>query len=133
MLTVLLDTHILVWWQSGQGRLSRAQTRTLLEVEDGSVAAAISGITLWEVASLVDRGRVQIAGSLDVWLDEIQSHPRLIVLPITAAIAAESVRIGRNFPKDPADRIIVATARCHGLRLLTADEDIRRWGGVPLI
>jgi PIN domain nuclease of toxin-antitoxin system len=55
------------------------------------------------------------------------------VLPITAAVAAESARLGRDFPKDPADRIIVATARCHGLRLVTADEHIRRWGKVPVV
>jgi PIN domain nuclease of toxin-antitoxin system len=133
MLSVLLDTHILVWWQSDQGRLSKAQTRALLEVEAGSVSAAISDVTLWEAAVLVDRGRLQIAGSPDVWLDEVQNHPRLTMLPITAAVAVESVRLGRGFPKDPADRIIVATARCHGLRLLTADENIRRWGKVPVI
>jgi PIN domain nuclease of toxin-antitoxin system len=104
-----------------------------LEVEAGSVAAAISGITLWEAAVLVEKGRLQIAGSLDLWLDEIQRHPLLTVLPITAAVAIESVRLGRDFPKDPADRLIVATARCHGLRLLTADENIRRWGKVPVI
>ena len=48
-------------------------------------------------------------------------------------VAAESARLGRDFPKDPADRIIAATARCHGLRLMTADENIRRWGKVPVI
>ncbi len=133
MLSVLLDTHILVWWQADQGHLSKAQTRTLMEVEAGHASAAISDITLWEAALLVDRGRLQIDGSLDIWLDEIQSHPRLTVLPITAAVAAESVRLGRDFPKDPADRIIAATARCHGLRLMTADENIRRWGKVPVI
>jgi PIN domain nuclease of toxin-antitoxin system len=79
-----------------------------------------------------DQGRLQIDGSLDVRLDEFQSHPRLTVLPVTAAVAAESVRLGRDFPKDPADRIIAATARCHGLRLMTADENIRRWGKLPL-
>jgi PIN domain nuclease of toxin-antitoxin system len=133
MRSVLLDTHILVWWQSDQGGLTKAQTRTLLEVDAGNAAAAISDITLWEAALLVDRGRLQIAGALDVWLDEIQTHPRLSVLPISATVAAESVRLGRDFPKDPADRIIVATARCHGLWLLTADEDIRQWGKVPVI
>ncbi len=133
MLSALLDTHILVWWLSDQGRLSRAQVRALSEIDSGSATGAISGMTLWEVAVLVERGRLQIGGSVDVWLEEIQSHPRLTVLPITAAIAIESERLGPNFPKDPADRIIAATARCHGLRLLTADDKIRRWGGVPII
>jgi PIN domain nuclease of toxin-antitoxin system len=55
------------------------------------------------------------------------------VLPMTSRIAVESVRLGPDFPKDPADQIIVATARCHGLSLITADEDIRRWGKLPVI
>jgi len=133
MTSVLLDTHILVWWQLDQGRLSKAQTRTLMDVEAGNVSAAISDITLWEAAVLAERGRLEIAGSPDVWLDDIENDPRLTLLPITAKVAAESVRLGRDFPKDPADRIIVATARCHGLQLVTADEQIRRWGKVPVI
>jgi len=66
-----------------------------------------------------------------MWLEEIESE--LVVLPITARIAAESVRLGDDFPKDPAGQLIAATARCHGLTLMTADERIRRWGRVPLL
>ena len=62
-----------------------------------------------------------------------QSDPLLAVLPITARIAAEGVQLDAGFHKDPADRIIVATARCHALRLATADDRIHRWGKVPLI
>jgi PIN domain nuclease of toxin-antitoxin system len=64
---------------------------------------------------------------LDVWLDSIDSHPFLTILPLTARNAAESVRLGDDFPNDPADQIIVATARCHNLTLITADERIRKW------
>jgi PIN domain nuclease of toxin-antitoxin system len=133
MTSVLLDTHILIWWLLDQGHLSRAQTRTLQDVDSGRVSAAISGITLWEAAILAERGRVEIAGSPEVWLDEIENHPLLTVLPISAKVAAESGRLGGDFPKDPADRLIVATARCHGLRLVTADDRIRRWGKVPVV
>jgi PIN domain nuclease of toxin-antitoxin system len=69
----------------------------------------------------------------EVWLEQLENHPLLAVLPLTARIAAESVRLGEDFPKDPADQIIVATARCHSLRLVTADQRIRRWGKVPLV
>ena len=133
MLSVLLDTHILIWWQSDQGRLSRTQLQALEELEARNLPVAVSGITLWEAALLVERGRLEIAGPLDTWLEEVQSHPLVEVLPITARIATESVRLGRGCPRDPADQIIVATARCHGLRLMTADAQIRRWGKVPLI
>ena len=133
MPSLLLDTHILVWWRSDPRKLSKAQARALQEVEAYGPPAAISAITLWELAKLVERGRREIAVPLDIWLEEIESSPSVRVLPLSARIAAESVRLGADFPKDPADQMIVATARCNGLHLLTADERIRRWGRVPVI
>jgi PIN domain nuclease of toxin-antitoxin system len=133
MLSVLLDTHILLWWRTGTGRLTPAQTRTLEDHERKGWPLAISAITLWELANLVAAGRRQISLPLDSWLEEIENHPLITVLPLTARIVAESVQLGADFHKDPADRIIVATARCHGMRLVTADERIRRWGRVPLV
>ena len=82
---------------------------------------------------MIERGRVEVTVPLDDWLAEIESHPLLAVLPLSPRIVAESVRLGADFHRDPADRLIVATARCHGLKLVTADERIRRWGKVPLI
>jgi PIN domain nuclease of toxin-antitoxin system len=133
MLSILLDTHILVWWRLGTGRLTRVQSRSLLDLEQRGMPAAISSITLWELAKMVERGRLQIDLPLDVWLEEIEADPLLTVLPITARVAAESIQLGKDFHKDPADQIIVATARCQGLRLMTADGRIRRWGKVPLV
>ena len=80
-----------------------------------------------------ERGLLEITIPWDAWLEEMESNALLNILPITAAIAAESVRLGDNFPRDPADQIIVATARCHDLRLLTADQSIRGWGKVTVI
>ena len=133
MLSVLLDTHILIWWRWDPRRLTKVQAVTLRELEQLGQPAGLSAITLWELAKLAERGRQESPLPLDIWLEEIEEHPFLSVLPLTARIAAESVRLGEGFPKDPADQIIVATARCHGLRLLTADEQIRRWGKVPVI
>ena len=133
MLSVLLDTHVLVWWRLDPGKLSKAQSQTLLELEKRGRPAGISAITLRELAKMVEQGRQKITRSLDMWLQETEEHPLLTVLPITARIAAESVRLGDDFPRDPADQIIVATARCHGLRLLTGDQRILRWGKVPVI
>ena len=70
---------------------------------------------------------------MDAWLDSTYSHPLLIIFPLTAKIAAESVRLGDDFPNDPADQIIVATACCHNLTLITADERIRKWGKVRVV
>ena len=64
-------------------------------------------------------------GSVDVLLSEIENHPRFEVLPITARIALESTRLGPSFHRDPADQLIAAPCRVHGLTLLTADERIR--------
>lgn len=133
MLSLLLDTHILIWWRSDPQRLTKAQAAALASLESHGAAAAISAITLWEMAKMLELGRAEITVPLDDWLTEIESHPLLAVLPLSARIVAESVRLGADFHRDPADQIIVATARCHGLKLLTADERIRRWGKVPVI
>src|SRR4030081_592776 len=94
---------------------------------------AISAITFRDIAWMVACGRLEIAISLDAWMAEIESNPFLTIIPITPKVTAESARLGADFPRDPANQIIVATARCHGLRLMTADSQIRRWGKVPLV
>jgi len=133
MVSLLLDTHILLWWRSEPAKLSVGQAEALLECERGNQPVAISAITLWELAKLVERGRRQIEIPLREWLEEIETHPRLRVLPLTARIIAESTQLGEGFHNDPADQLIVATARCHGLRLVTANERIRRCGKVAVV
>ena len=133
MTTVLLDTHILIWWRLDAGKLDSEQIRLLLDLDSRGEPAGISAISLWEMALLAARGRIAVSRPLDLWLSEVENDPLLEVFPLTARIAAESVQLGEDFHCDPADRIIVATARCHGLRLVTADERIRRWGKLPLI
>jgi PIN domain nuclease of toxin-antitoxin system len=132
MPTILLDTHILIWWRLDSRHLSRGQVQILQDLENRQEPIAVSAITLWEIAILSARGRIEIAGSLEAWLREIEGHALIEVLPLTARIAAESVRLGPDFHRDPADQIIVATARLHGLSLMTADERIRSWGKVPV-
>ena len=133
MSAILLDTHILIWWRLDSRRLSRIQVRRLQDLESRQEQIAISAITLWEIAMLAARGRIEFAEPPDVWLEEIERHALIEVLPLTARIAAESVRLGPDFHSDPADQMIVATARLHGLPLMTADERIRRWGKVPVL
>lgn len=133
-MSLLLDTHILLWWlKDFPGRLSKTQKHALEELNLRGEPASVSVISLWELAMLLQRGRLAITESLDEWLRDVESHPLLMTLPLTAAIAVESVRLGPDFNRDPADQIIVATARCHGLTLVTADERIRKWGKVKVI
>jgi len=133
LISYLLDTHILFWWRMDFSRLTRAQAQILDELEEGDQPAGLSAISLRELAQMIHRGRAVVEMQLDAWLDSIESHPLLTILPLTGKIAAESVRLGDDFPNDPADQIIVATARCHNLTLITADERIRKWGKVRVV
>jgi PIN domain nuclease of toxin-antitoxin system len=130
-MSLLLDTHVLVWWDLDDPQLPPRFSKRIDEaLSKGSVA--ISSISLWEIAKLVELKRLSPQISVDEWLGELEGHPQLEVLNVTARIAVESTRLGPSFPGDPADQLIAATARCHGLRLLTTDRRIRESGVVAL-
>jgi PIN domain nuclease of toxin-antitoxin system len=131
-LTLLLDTHILLWWLV-DGHLSDVQKAAMERSIIADRPLGVSAISLWEVAKLAERGRLRLTQSVDTILEEIEQHPSVEILPITGRIAAESTRLGPKMPTDPADQLIVATARIHGLRLVTADTRIRDAGGVSVI
>jgi PIN domain nuclease of toxin-antitoxin system len=133
MARILLDTHILIWWRLNSRRLDRNRARRLQELENKQQPVSISAISLWEIAVLASHDRIEIDDPLDGWLEETEAHPLIEVLPLSARVAAESVRLGPDFHNDPADRIIAATARVHGLYLMTADDRIRKWGQVPVL
>jgi len=130
--TLLLDTHVVLWWLFDAPQypeLFRARVERALEAGE---RVGLSAISLWEIAKLFELGRLEFELVLDDVLHLLESNGSIRVLPLTRQIAAESTRLGRTFPKDPADQIIAATARCHELRLLTADEAIRRSNVVAL-
>lgn len=120
---ILLDTHVLLWMSSASRRLS-AKARTAIQDARGSGGIFISDITLWEIALLARRGRLEIAGTVDSFVHEISAP--VVIKPITAAIASMAVHFPEKYPKDPADRIIGATSRVESLPLVTADEQLRR-------
>lgn len=93
----------------------------------------ISAISLWEIAKLVERGRIRLPVAIDSILAQIEADPGFVVVPIDARIAADSTRLGPDAPSDPADRIIMGTARCHSLTLITADQRIRATGLVKVL
>jgi PIN domain nuclease of toxin-antitoxin system len=119
---ILLDTHVLVWMSLDPGRLSR-QASAAIQAARGSGGIYISDITLWEIALLARRGRLEITGTVDSFVHEI-SVP-VVVKPVTAAIASMAVQFPEEYPKDPADRLIGATSRIEMLPLVTADEHLR--------
>lgn len=120
---VLLDTHILIWWLQDSTRLSTEQQHAL---ESASAAAPllVSDISLWEVAMLHDLGRIRLTIPLRDWLEKAVAPPLVRRIGISPAIAAELANLPESFHRDPADRILVATARTLGATLLTQDRRI---------
>jgi PIN domain nuclease of toxin-antitoxin system len=127
---IVVDTHAAVWLTQQQELLSEAATAALIE-ERRSGRMAIADITLREIAVQVQRGRLTVSSSLDVYLRFIESL--FLVVPINGVIAEQSARFTSNYPKDPADRLIGATARVHKARLVTKDEGIRGSGEVNCV
>lgn len=124
-MTLLLDTHAWIWWVDQDRRLGAAAIAALdqLPVDQRPF---LSDISLWEVATLVERGRLELDVPLSEWLDAA-AHPRSVrLLPISPAIAAGIAALPGTFHRDPADRVIVATSRVMGLPLLTHDTRIIR-------
>ena len=119
----LLDTHVLVWWLTDPGRLSPAQ-RKVVAAAGADSPLLVSDISLWEVATLYDLGRIRITMPLRQWLEKAVAPPLVRRQGLTPAIAAELAALPDTFHRDPADRILVATARVIGATLLTQDHRI---------
>ena len=128
----LLDTHILLWWLVGAGRLSHAQAKAIGDASDES-PLWVSEITLWEIAMLADLGRVNLRLPLRDWLEQATAPPLVRRFSITPTIAAETAQLPESFHRDPADRIIVATTMVHNATLLTSDRRIIESGLVRTI
>lgn len=121
----LMDTHAWIWWIEQDARLG-AKAIAALDALPADRRPFLCDVSLWEVATLVERGRLQIDVPLDDWLNAA-AHPRSVqLLPVTPRIAAEVARLPETFHRDPADRLIVATSRAHRIPVLSHDERIRR-------
>ncbi len=118
-----LDTHVLIWMSSDPKRLSKKARDAISEARQAT-GIAVASITLWELAWLAENHRIQVAGSVEAFVRE--SVSRVIVMPMTPEVVALAVRLPDAFPKDPADRLIAATAIVDAIPLITADEHIRQ-------
>jgi PIN domain nuclease of toxin-antitoxin system len=124
---IVLDTHAWVWWVSNPEILSDA-ARQVIDDAVRRNGLYISTISAWEVAMLVEKGRLALALDVRDWISRSEALPFLTFVPLSTAIAVESVRLP-GFPHaDPADRIIVATALSLGARLVTKDEKLLQYG-----
>jgi PIN domain nuclease of toxin-antitoxin system len=121
---IVLDTHALVWWVSGSDRLSARAGRAIDQAlrSGPAVAAAISVL---EIATAVRRARLALGAPLEQWLADLCALPELRFEPLSVDIARLAGSFDDPTPGDPADRIIVATARLLGAKLVTADQALR--------
>jgi PIN domain nuclease of toxin-antitoxin system len=119
---LLLDTHVLLRALFEGRKLSRTQKKVLEGAGLRAEPLALSAFTLVEIAVLYADGRVELDDGLDAFLNEIQGNPLFRVMPITFGVASDVAAL--RHLKDPADRVIVATARVNNLKLVTSDQRI---------
>ena len=121
---IQLDTHTLLWRELDSSKLSERARLAILASHQAREEIAISAATIWEVAHLASRGRIQLAATREEFLSKIEEDYR--VIPISAKIAIEAAGFIDPFPKDPMDRLIAGTARALDFELITADQLILR-------
>jgi PIN domain nuclease of toxin-antitoxin system len=126
---IVLDTHAWIWWATDDRRLPVGARRRI----EAASRVGVCAISVWEVAMLVERGRLKLDRDVLDWALAALDLPKAELLELTPAIAVRSARPGDGFHGDPADRIIVATALEHRAPLVTRDERIHRHGAVEVV
>ncbi|MBI3185494.1 MAG: type II toxin-antitoxin system VapC family toxin [Myxococcales bacterium] len=121
---IILDTHAWVWWASGSGKLSAKARRAIDQAEQ----LGVSAISCWEVAMLVEHGRLTLDRPVLSWLRQALQLPKIELVALTPDVAVEAAALDGKLHGDPADRIIVATAVRCAATLVSRDERIRRAG-----
>ena len=121
---ILLDTHAWLWLCLEPRRLSATAVAAIRRALHGG-GLAIASITLWEVAMMLARGRVIAQGTPEAWLGALIDKSGVIIKEITPAVAVLTMHLPDNFPGDPADRLIAATARAEGMALVSRDTRMR--------
>ena len=127
---ILLDTHIALWLDSGSDRL-RPSTRGLIDGfwrNGGTVL--MSAVTAWEIALLVDTGRIELDSPVEAWIERFLDRPGIEAVPLGHRAACRSYLLHRLSQRDPVDRLLIATAIELGCPLVTYDERIVRFGEV---
>ncbi|MFN0064452.1 MAG: type II toxin-antitoxin system VapC family toxin [Myxococcaceae bacterium] len=126
---LLLDTHVVIWLAEGVEKLSKT-ARVMIERAATGDGLAVSAISFWEVAMLADRGRISVSQPIEVWRQRVLAVPGLIEASVGGDVAIEAVQLPGSLHADPADRIIVATARINGWRLVTSDRRLLDYGAL---
>ena len=127
---IVLDTHIWVWWVHNDVQLT-TECREFIAANESN-GLGISAISCWEIAKLVERGRLILPQPVEIWLRLALAYPGIQLIDLAPQIAVESTRLPGEFHRDPADQIIVATARVYDCPLVTLDGKIRSYPHVQI-
>lgn len=129
---IVLDTHTLVWWVTGDAALSK-KAKSVIEREQDGGEIIVSAISAWEITMLVEKDRLVLSMDVSSWLATVAEIEGVKFLPVDVEIANKSVVLPGEFHKDPADRMIVATARKLAVPVVTKDEKIQSYPHVKTI
>jgi PIN domain nuclease of toxin-antitoxin system len=124
---IVLDTHIWIWWVDEAPKLSSANLE-IIQTHQGS-GLGISIISCWEIAKLVEKGRLSFDCSIDEWLELALAYPGIELIDLSLPIVLQSTRL-EGFHSDPADQIIIATAKVLTVSLLSQDTKILAYSDV---
>jgi PIN domain nuclease of toxin-antitoxin system len=127
---IILDTHIWIWWADNNPRLTQQHREWIQQYQSQGLGVSI--ISCWEVAKLVENNRLALSLAVDEWLTAAKAYPGVQLLNLTIPIVVESTKL-TGFHRDPADQLIVATARIYGCPLLTADTKILAYPDVQTL
>jgi len=133
---LLLDTHYWIWFQFGIAEQVPQRLRLAIQQAAGAGALLLSVISVWELGLLEAKGRIELNSPCEEWVRDALATPGLALVPLTPEIAIDSTRLTQSFHGDPADRIIVATAKRMRARLLTRDQkmlEYARAAGIAVV
>lgn len=129
---ILLDTHALIWWRDDSGKLSKNALAAIdREAKNGTVS--ISAFSFWEIALLVEHHRLTLPSDLQTWMAAVEAINSMQFIPVDHQIAVASVQLPVGLHKDPADRILVATAMLLNIPIVTADQKMHAYPHVRTI
>ncbi|MDJ0596812.1 MAG: type II toxin-antitoxin system VapC family toxin [Pleurocapsa sp. MO_226.B13] len=127
---IVLDTHIWIWWVNDSPQLTEQYKQWIQNYQPQGLGISI--ISCWEVAKLVEKNRLVLSLPVDEWLRTALAYPGVQLLDLNVSIVVQSTQLS-GFHNDPADQIIVATAKVYDCFLLTADSKILNYAGVKTL
>ena len=125
---ILLDTCAWIWLFQNDPKIAHSACIEKIDEAAARDKLYVASISIWEVGMLTSKKRIELNKSCGDWVREALSQPGLSLAPLSPEIALESSYLPGHFHNDPADRMLVATARHLGLELVTADSKIIEYG-----